>query len=108
MNLALGNECVVYDYGANKPVSRALFQGIEWIRFVLNKRWLDKTIIPFVRGHNVEKYFEDQYQKLDKKTKLKIDYFKKFLKTDVVHLRYVSRSTANDGNHKFYREILSA
>lgn len=34
MNVALGNKCVVYDYGANKPIPRAIYQGLEFINRV--------------------------------------------------------------------------
>ena len=39
INVALGNECVIYDYGTRKPVPRAVYQGVEFIKFVLNKLW---------------------------------------------------------------------
>lgn len=39
MNVALGNECVIYDYGTRKPVPRAIYQGVEFIKYVLNRFW---------------------------------------------------------------------
>ena len=61
MNLALGNKCIVYDFGARKKVSRALYQGVELLKFVLNKRWLDIDIVPNVKGHNCHTYFTEIY-----------------------------------------------
>ena len=36
MNLAIGNNCTIIDFGANKTVSRACWQGVEFIKFILN------------------------------------------------------------------------
>jgi len=78
-NLAIGTECVVYDLSENKNETRALFQGLEWIKFVLYKRWLDKKYTPIVKGNNCTDYFTWCYECLDKRTKIKIDYFRKFV-----------------------------
>jgi hypothetical protein len=47
MQLALGYNCYIYDYGCRKTgdtigQARALWQGIAWTRFVLNRLWLDR------------------------------------------------------------------
>lgn len=44
INAALGNECVIYDYGARKPNARAMYQGVEFIKYVLHRRWLGARI----------------------------------------------------------------
>lgn len=36
LNAAIGNECVIYDYGAKKPIPRAIYQGVEFIKYVLH------------------------------------------------------------------------
>lgn len=41
MNLAVGNTCIVYDYSQNKEMPRALYQGLEYIKFILYKRWFN-------------------------------------------------------------------
>lgn len=38
MSCAMGRNCIVYDYGANKTIPRAIWQGLEWVKFVLYKR----------------------------------------------------------------------
>jgi len=88
MNLALGNDCVVYDYSEKKNCTRALYQGLEWVKYVLSRRWFGADVIPLVRGHNCQKYFDDCYNKLDKKTFRKIDYFKKHIDTKTLNLKY--------------------
>ena len=47
MHLALGYRCFIYDYGSRKMDSmvgqaRALWQGVLWTRFALNRMWLDR------------------------------------------------------------------
>ena len=77
-NLAIGTECVVYDLSEKKEETRALYQGLEWIKFVLNRRWFGKNYIPIVKGSKCFDYFTWCYEQLDKRTKIKIDYFNKF------------------------------
>lgn len=107
MNLAIGNTCIVYDFSNKRDVSRAIFQGLEWVRYALNRRWLNRMIKPIVRGHNVSRYFDEVYRQLEDRTKKKLDYFKKFLLTDEIRLQAVCRRTSHDGNYEYYREILA-
>lgn len=46
LNAAMDNECVIYDYGAKKPIPRAIYQGVEFIKYVLHKHWLNKDRNP--------------------------------------------------------------
>ena len=56
MNLALGHKCIVYDFGARKPIPRAVYQGLEFIKYVLHRRWLNKEYITNVnRSKNKER-----------------------------------------------------
>lgn len=104
--LALGFECVIYDFSSKKEISRALYQGISWIEFVLNRVWFGREITPFVKKCNVKKYFQEIYSKLEKRTFQKIYYFKKFLLTDEIKINLISRKTKNDSNYTYYRDIL--
>lgn len=106
MNLVLGNKCIIYDFGAKKKVPRALYQGVELLKFVLNKRWLNIDIIPYVKSHNCHTYFTEIYRKLDEKTLKKLDYFKKFLCTDNLDLEIWSDATIHDGQIDYYKNIL--
>lgn len=106
MHLALGYECVVYDFGANADKPKAVYHGLEWIRFVLNKRWLDKTDIPVVKDKIVTQHFEREYKKIDKRTKKRLDYYKKYLFTDEIKITGVTGPTVHDNDPDFYREIL--
>jgi hypothetical protein len=106
MNLALGVECIIYDVGAKKESSRACYQGISWINYALSRRWLDIENIAFVHTHDVTRYFSEQYKRLNEKTKLKLDYFKKFLNTKTIELFYISDSAEFKDNLGYYNKIL--
>lgn len=106
MSLALGHTCVVYDFGARKNVPRAVYQGLEFVRYVLTRRWFGKHTSPFVKGHNCGSYFSEVYERLDDATFKKIDYFRKFLMTDEIRLTAETSATEHDGDHEFYRMML--
>ena len=106
MDLALGEIVMVHDMGANKETSRAIYQGLEFVKFALNKNWLGKDYIPKVRGFNCYKYFIEVYNNLDKRTLKKLDYFKKFLKTDCIWLLGHSKATIHDGDYTYYNDKL--
>lgn len=105
LHLALGFRCVVYDFtrrGKNKK-SRAMWQGIEWIKYVLNRIWFDQEI---TCEHGMHLHFQKMYCQLKKKTKAKIKYFRKFLKTDRLTIEIVCDLTENDGKYCYFSELL--
>lgn len=73
--IARGLNVVLLDCSSRKQVSRACFQGIPLINFVLHDRWrgqrLDKVL---VREHNVAGYFSSI--ELSKRAKAKVDRVK--------------------------------
>lgn len=113
MNLALGHKCIVYDFGARKPVPRAVYQGLEFVKYVLNRRWLNKEYITNVnrskdinRKNNCNTYFAKCYEHLEDRAKKKLDYFIPYINTDTINLECITDSTEHDGDREFYREIL--
>lgn len=106
MDLALGYNVVVYDTTNNKNESRAMYQGIPFIKYVLEKRWFGNPNIPKVKGMNVEKLFLEGYNKLDYLNKKKLDYVKKYLNTNKINLNWKCKSTIHDGNYDFYIKLL--
>ena len=113
MNLALGHKCIVYDFGARKPIPRAVYQGLEFVKYVLNRRWLGKEYITNVnrsknkeRRNNCNDYFIKCYEQLEDRTKKKLDYFLPYINTDVIDLECVTDCTEHDGDKEFYREVL--
>jgi hypothetical protein len=114
LNVAVGNECCIYDYGTRKPVSRAVYQGLEFIKYALYRRWLNEEYqtnccrCKNKEEHscqNANKYFESCYVGLDKRTKKKLDYFKPFVSGEI-NLTAVTDSTMHDGDKGYYKEIL--
>lgn len=106
MSLALGYRCLVYDYGAQAEISKAIYFGLEWIRYFLNRRWLGRITNPIVKGKNISNYFEGQYEHISKQTRKHIDYYKKYLFTEEIHLEGISSTTLHDNHSEYYREIL--
>jgi hypothetical protein len=69
MWLALGKDVVVVDYSARKKIPRALYQGMEWIWFACCKAWNIPLEKVFVKKCNCIAYFEEEWLKIDDKTK---------------------------------------
>lgn len=106
MNAALGNECIVYDYGARKEVPRSIWQGLEWIKFVLSDKWHHELYIPEGKKHRSGPgYFKSQILKLDSQSKSRIRYFRKYL-NGPLHIYGVSKPTVHDGNFSYYKKII--
>lgn len=108
MNLALGNICIIVDYGAKSHTTKSIRIGLEWIRFYLNKIWLSKEYTPVINQKNVLELFEDHSKKISRKTKQKILFFKKFLFANKINLIGLSKSTQNDSNTEFYNGIIKS
>lgn len=108
MNLALGNKCIIHDKASRGgKLSRAIWYGIPWIRYALERAWFSK--VPetvFVKSFNTAKYFDQLYRGLSASVKRKLKYYKKFLFCDHVEIGYVCDRTIHDGNHNYYRKIL--
>lgn len=112
MNIALGNEIVVYDFGAKKPIPKSIYLGLQFIKYVLYKRWLNqeyKTRVNRTDSEPIRKdcnsYFESCYKNLDRRTKNKLDYFKPYV-TGKINIRAVTSSTLHDNDTEFYKSIL--
>ena len=107
MALALGKHCTIYDFGAHSSIPRALWQGLTWVEYVLNRFWLKKEIpIKSRGGISMLKYFSECYEKLDTRAIQKLTYFKKFLNTREIKLTMISQKTNNDGDYKYYKTLL--
>ena len=111
MNVALGNECVIYDYGTRKPVPRAIYQGVEFIKYVLNRFWYNIETEIYIsrsrkdRGANATDYFDKAYHLLSERTFKKLKYFRQFL-NGAINIRCITSSTSHDNDKGFYANIL--
>lgn len=107
LDLALGYNIILIDGSSKKLQSRAIYQGIPWIKYVLERYWLN--IIPkiiYVRQSNVINYFNEQYNLLSKETKQKLNYISKFLNTKNISLTGITFKTNFDSNYIKYKDIL--
>ena len=104
MNLAIGNKCIVIDYySRGERIARSLWQGLEFIKYVLNREW-------FGRESKIRKdmlnYFREEYKKLDRSVISKIRYYKKFLLTNKLDIETYSRRSTMDGKYDKFRELV--
>lgn len=128
MNLAIGNRCVIHDFGMYFDTSRSIWEGIPWIKYVLNRAWFDKEDDYFItrwrhRGKyipnkivlveekhpkNYKLFFRGRYDRMDLRILERINYYKKFISSDTINLEGVSRKTERDGDIDFYKNILTS
>ena len=106
IHLALGYTCIVIDYGARSHTSKAVRIGLEWIRYYLHKVWLNSDYKPKINQNNLQKLFYNESDKISKKTRTKIKYFRKFLMTDEIKLMGLTKATYNDGESDYFVDIL--
>lgn len=106
--LAMGRPCVIYDCGARKETSRAIWQGVEFIRAASTMRWMGRRIPVIWRGHDASVYAHQQIARLDRRAKSRLDYAGRFLATSNLSLRGVSVATTHDGDYEQFADLLRA
>lgn len=89
-SLACGRDCYIYDFGSRnraRGVPRALFLGVEFIKWSLAYLWFspDNSRVPnrvLVRGKNTVPFWQDEIMayKISKDTKKKLRYFTPFVR----------------------------
>lgn len=112
---ALGYSCVVYDYGSRdkkRGVPRALWYGLEFVRYALNVEWFgapDRP--PILRGKRVDQDFRRKLGGLSKSCKKRMRYYRQFIPPEVaargaVRLVGVYQFTEHDDDAAFYAGVL--
>lgn len=91
MNLAIGNECHVYDCGTRRQTSKTISIGIPFIKEHLSAFWEGRQI--------------SLLNKEEQDCGRRLKYFKKYYQGKI-KLTGHSRSTTHDGDVGFYQEIL--
>ena len=80
MHIALGEDVLVHDFSEKERITRALWQGLPWIRFALEHAAGRIPSPAIVRnGCVVTPYFEAQWKALDRNAKAYARYFGKEL-----------------------------
>lgn len=100
MYLALGEEVVIVDGGRKPP--RAIWQGLEWIRYVLERWWYGRVPKLTGRLESADGYFDDCYLNLDVRTAARLDYFKKFATSGKIRIWGHWIWTEKDGDYDYW------
>ena len=115
MELALGSACCLVDFGTKRELSRAVYQGVPFVKYCLERNWFDISphsvfITPrssSAEEHDVADLYGRWYHGLDRSTKGFLRRFKKYARnrsdgSKDVRLFGVSTSTSNDGHPDYY------
>jgi hypothetical protein len=108
-NVAIGTHIKVVDYSARKEKPRALYQGLVWVQYVLNRVWYNVEVKSFVKDHNCTTYFRECYDKLDSKTIKRLEYMNRFVNKDLEQIREFIIETGRtdyDGKYEYYVDIV--
>ena len=118
MNLALGKTCIVVDFGTDKTISRAIYQGIPFIKYCLEKAWFGytpKKVFIQAREYtatpqDVTELYAKWYHQLNRRTKSYLKKFKRYalLKcpNNQINLEGISNKTQHDGDLQYYEDIV--
>lgn len=96
---------VVYDASSKKKIPRALYQGIPFIEYVMNRRWHGVNAIAKVKGMNVTPYFSKEYERLTDRAKQKLDYVSRIVNPRKVSIQIMYKGTKNDGDYVYYKGL---
>eukprot|EP00931_Biecheleriopsis_adriatica_P056115 TRINITY_DN33257_c0_g1_i1.p1 TRINITY_DN33257_c0_g1~~TRINITY_DN33257_c0_g1_i1.p1 ORF type:complete len:330 (-),score=54.82 TRINITY_DN33257_c0_g1_i1:13-1002(-) len=122
LHLALGYECRVYDLGSRGNrwlveetgkgervyVPRAIWMGLEWIRYVLSRSWRLPEKTPMVKGRNVLAQFEQLWREVPMAMRTRFKYYRKVLTPELQELKlygYYSKAK-HDGQPEVHRDML--
>ena len=121
MNLALGRTCVIVDYGVGKTYSRAVYQGVPFIKYAVERAWFDKipetvTIVPRSpksQTQNVAELFSYWYHGLNRRTKSFLKRFRIYATQPEIFAKNageakivgISVATEHDGHPDYYADL---
>lgn len=105
LHAAMGVTCYVYDFGAQKKTARAIYQGLEFVRYALSRALTGDAPDPIVRGHNCREYFYESYKALSSRALGKLKYYRSYMKGSI-NIIGVSTATVHDNDRQFYLDIL--
>jgi len=105
MFVAIGTHCRIFDYGAGKDCPRAIWQGLEFIKFALFRCWYNKEYNPQGRSRSSKDYFQEAYKYLHPRVIRRLKYFTPFLKGGI-NISAVTSITSRDGIKQYFKEVL--
>lgn len=121
MHLALGNVCLLYDYGSRGTgqligaadhrfgIPRSYWWGCEWIRHVLAHYWhLPESLQAKrnVRGYNSKRTFDEQIAQMPAPLQRRLKFYRPYLSTQTLHLYPLYSKTVHDGEKDFYFDLV--
>ena len=114
MDVALGRNIVIIDYGARKELSRAIYKGVTFIKYALERIWFEKEperILIRPRSKNrrlqdVTREFDRYYHTFPKSLRHYLRRFKPYVLNEDINLEGISFETSHDGDKEFYRNIV--
>ena len=95
--LARQEDCFMIDYGARKDTPRSIWQGLEFLKFVLHHKWFERHYRLVGRAATAGHYFERECRKLSKRERNRLTYYRDFLCGPEVRLFGLSGPTEDDG-----------
>lgn len=110
VRLALGQKQVIVDFGANKPCSRAMRQGIPIALRRIALSWgfdINKHMFMFSRNGKLIQC-DDDFTKcamnIDKRQRARLDYFGKYINdnTKLLAIDMLCAPTSHDGDYDYY------
>ncbi|KAK9821651.1 hypothetical protein WJX74_004456 [Apatococcus lobatus] len=108
LNLALGKCCLVYDLGSRNRVQgapKAIWYGLEFIRFVLEMLWFRHSEDAYLRGVKSTTSFYTYINDLSSPLTRRLKYYKRFMDPDLRQLQLygVYKLTQHDSDLQFHR-----
>lgn len=99
---------VVVDRSQRKEYPRAIYQGLPWIEYAMNRYWYGSEHPVKVKGQDATRYFCEQYGSLPKEALAKLRYFRRFTGAGKVGLLGASwdERTKYDGDYNTYDKML--
>lgn len=102
MSVALGYECVVYDYSRKDRIPRAVRQGLEFVKYCLYRAWLQEE---YLADMGMSAYFKKEYKNLPERTKRKLKYYCKF-NPKYVRIKSETRTSEYVDNYEYYSDLV--
>ena len=121
MHVALGNVCLIYDYGSRgtgalmgeddhrSGIPRSYWWGLEWIRHSLSSIWHlpeEKQDQRFIRGHNSKALFDEKVDAMPSALRRRLKYYRPYCLTSQLYILPLYSKTTEDGEKKFYFDLV--
>ncbi|KAK9852863.1 hypothetical protein WJX84_010876 [Apatococcus fuscideae] len=113
LSLALGKICLVYDLGSRNRVQgvpKAVWYGLEFIRYALEMLWMRRSGEVFLRGVRCTANFQKYLEQLSTPLTRRLKYYRRFMDPNLQHIQLygVFKLTTRDGDLEFHRNVAMA